>query len=391
MLAPPMRPKLIHRVQVLALCALLSGAAGAVPAHPQDSAQAKQKLDALRARIGAIGAKIAADNRQRDTLSAQLRDAELSITEKRKGLEDLRIRALALQRHRSALQGEQAQIQTRLDDERAILAGQLRAAYMSGNGEEIKLLLNQSNPAEFGRMLADYGYFGRARAAQIESIQSDMSKLQATGNEIDAQGRELQTLQTQAAAELDALVQARGGRAQTMLALNRRVETSNQELARLRQEAQALESLLADLARVLPEYSLGREQPFANLKGKLPWPVAGKITAGFNQSRGGDDALRWNGVMIDAARGAKIRAPYYGRVAYADWLQGLGLLMIIQHGGGYLTLFGHAEVLYKRVGDTVSPGDVIAAVADADGTKSELYFELRQGRKPLDPRQWMRR
>jgi septal ring factor EnvC (AmiA/AmiB activator) len=101
--------------------------------------------------------------------------------------------------------------------------------------------------------------------------------------------------------------------------------------------------------------------------------------------------MRWNGVLIEAARGAKVRAPYYGRVVYADWLQGLGLLIIIGHSGGYLSLYGHAEVLYKSIGDWVAPGDVIAALSDTDAGQPQLYFEIRQGRKPVDPNDWLKR
>ena len=95
--------------------------------------------------------------------------------------------------------------------------------------------------------------------------------------------------------------------------------------------------------------------------------------------------------MIEAARGAKVRAPFFGRVVYADWLQGLGLLLIIGHSGGYMTLYGHAEVLYKSVGDWVAPGDVIAAMSDAGGADPQLYFEIREGRKTVDPAVWLRR
>ena len=125
--------------------------------------------------------------------------------------------------------------------------------------------------------------------------------------------------------------------------------------------------------------------------GRLPWPVQGSLSARYNAARDSSAAgVRWNGVMIDAARGAKVRAPFFGRVVYADWLQGLGLLLIIGHSGGFMTLYGHAEVLYKSVGDWVAPGDVIAALNDAAGAEPQLYFEIREGRKTVDPKVWLR-
>ena len=122
----------------------------------------------------------------------------------------------------------------------------------------------------------------------------------------------------------------------------------------------------------------------------LPWPVPGRVSARYSSARDNSAGVRWNGVMIDAARGAKVRAPFFGRVVYADWLQGLGLLLIIGHSGGYMTLYGHAEVLYKSVGDWVAPGDVIAALSDSEGAAPALYFEIREGRKTLDPKDWLR-
>jgi septal ring factor EnvC (AmiA/AmiB activator) len=145
------------------------------------------------------------------------------------------------------------------------------------------------------------------------------------------------------------------------------------------------------LQRVLQDFPVG-EQPFEQLRGRLPWPVTGHVSARYHEVRADapQSGLRWNGVLIETARGAKVRSPYYGRVVYADWLQGLGLLLIIGHSGGYLSLYGHAEVLYKSVGDSVAPGDVIAAMSDADGAPPQLYFEIRQGRKPEDPADWLK-
>ena len=149
---------------------------------------------------------------------------------------------------------------------------------------------------------------------------------------------------------------------------------------------------MEDLARVLQDFPVDTQQSFDELRGKLPWPVPGRITARYQDLRanGASSGLRWNGVLIETAAGAKVRAPYFGRVVYADWLQGLGLLLIIGHKGDYMTLYGHAEVLYKSVGDWVAPGDVIAGLSDAGGAPPQLYFEIREGRTPKDPKAWLK-
>jgi len=202
----------------------------------------------------------------------------------------------------------------------------------------------------------------------------------------------LRSLKDDVSREVAGLEQARRVRASAVAALSAQVQSGNQELGKLQREEQAVESLVADLARVLEDFPVDSRQSFEQLRGKLPWPVAGKMTARYQETRtnGAPTAVRLNGVMIEAARGAKVRAPYFGRVVYADWLQGMGMLLIIAHSGNYLTLYGHSEVLYKAVGDSVAPGDVIAALSEAGGAVPQLYFEIREGRKPVDPKVWLR-
>jgi septal ring factor EnvC (AmiA/AmiB activator) len=170
------------------------------------------------------------------------------------------------------------------------------------------------------------------------------------------------------------------------------VRSGSEELARLKREEQAEESLVAELSRVLQDFPVDTKESFAALRGKLPWPVPGRMAARYQDSREPQQAeggVRWNGVLIETSRGAKVRALYAGRVLYADWLQGLGLLIIVGHSGNYMTLYGHAEVLYKSVGDWVAPGDVIAALSESNAAP-QLYFEIREGRKTVDPKIWLR-
>jgi septal ring factor EnvC (AmiA/AmiB activator) len=261
---------------------------------------------------------------------------------------------------------------------------------MIGRQEQLRLLMNQSNPASLGRTLAYYGYFARERSGKVDAIQSQVLRLQQLAAEIEQQSAELKTLENDASREMAGLEHARADRADALAALTQQVASGNQELANLKREEQAVESLVADIARVMQDFPVDATQSFDRMRGKLPWPVQGRVTAHYQQQQSNSaPGMRWNGEMIEAARGAKVRAPYFGRVVYADWLQGLGLLLIIGHSGGYMTLYGHAEVLYKSVGDWVAPGDVIAALSDAGGPP-QLYFEIREGRKPQDPKVWLK-
>ena len=367
-----------------------SSPAAAPPADSAHADAAKAKLAALRARIADLTGRMASQLAQRDSLSARVRETELGLAAKRQRVEELHVAELAAERHRSELRAEQGRNLSALQAERASLASQARAAYMIGRQEELKLLLNQSNPASLGRMLTYYGYFAEQRSQKIKSIQSNEERLQQLVEQIERQTQELQKLQDDATQEIAGLQHARAERAVAVAALTKQLESGNQELGNLKREEQAVESLVADLARMMQDFPTDPSQSFDRMRGKLPWPVLGRVSARYQAPRENSGGVRWNGVMIETERGAKVRAPFFGRVVYADWLQGLGLLMIVGHSGGYMTLYGHAEVLYKSVGDKVAPGDVIAGLSDTEGVKPQLYFEIREGRKTVDPKLWLK-
>jgi septal ring factor EnvC (AmiA/AmiB activator) len=370
--------------------ALYCAVTGATP-EATDAAQAQAKLAAVRARIAALTNHLGDELKERDAFRARLRAAELLITAKRQRLDTLRAAEAAAERRRSELRGEQGRDRNALQAERTALGQQVRAAFMIGRQERLKLLLNQSNPASLGRTLTYYGYFAQQRSGKIDTIQSQVIRLEELVAEIDRQSAQLETLAEDASREMSGLEHARAERADALAALTKQVASGNQELGRLKREEQAVETLVADLARVMQDFPVDATQSFDRMRGKLPWPVQGRVTAHYQEPHANAAlGMRWNGEMIEAAHGAKVRAAYFGRVVYADWLQGLGLLLIIGHSGGYMTLYGHAEVLYKSVGDWVAPGDVVAALSDAAGAAPQLYFEIREGRKTVDPQVWLK-
>jgi murein hydrolase activator len=381
--------KRLYSSAVLAFMLCASGK-GAVT-EPADSAQAKAKLAAVRAKIAELTNRMGSQLAQRDSLSARVRETELVIAAKRQRVEELHAAEILAERRRAELRAEQTRNQGALQSERESLASQARAAYMIGRQEELKLLLNQSTPANLGRTLAYYGYFAEQRSRKIKSMLDDETRLQQLVAQIEQQSRELQALEDTAAQEIAGLQHARSERTVAVAALTRKLASANQELGNLKREEQAVETLVADLARMLQDFPVDPSQSFDHMRGKLPWPVVGRLSTRYQAPRDNSaGGVRWNGVLIDTARGAKVRAAFYGRVVYADWLQGLGLLMIVGHSGGYMTLYGHAEVLYKSVGDWVAPGDVIAALSDSEGVNPQLYFEIREGRKTVDPKAWLK-
>ena len=380
-----------HLCLFAALTTALYGMRAGAAEESQDSAQAKAKLAQVRGRIAALTDRLGGELKQRDALNAHLRDIDLGITAKRQRLEGLRSAETAAERRRGELRVEAVRVKSELDSQRAALAAQVRAAYMMGQQERLKLLLNQVDPSSAGRMAAYYGYFARERSDKIAEIRERVDRLQQLQAEVEQTTEKLHELQSDASRQLADLQHARQDRSQALAAVTREVSSGSDELKQLKREEQAEENLVADLAKVLQDFPVDTQESFQGLKGRLPWPVPGKITARYQDLRtdAAQSGLRSNGVLIETAPGAKVRAPYFGRVVYADWLQGLGLLLIIGHKGDYMTLYGHAEVLYKSVGDWVSPGDVIAGMSDA-GSAPQLYFEIREGRTPKDPKVWLK-
>ena len=376
---------------LLAVVGLLPSGPLRAAAETADSAQARAKLAEVRGRIAALTDRLGGELKDRDARAARLREADLAITAVRRRLDGLHAAQATAERRRGELRGEAAAVRRSLDAERGALAAQVSAAFQMGGQEQLKMLLNQGDPASVGRMLAYYGYFARARAARVAEIRERVDRLQELTAQIEQQSADLHSLEADVSREMADLQQARTTRTAALAAATTEVANGTEELTRLKREEQAEEALVADLARVLQDFPVDAQQSFGSLRGRLPWPVQGRVTAKYQAAREGAAAgVRRNGVLIETSRGAKVRAPYFGRVVYADWLQGLGLLLIIGHNGNYLTLYGHAEVLYKSVGDWVAPGDVIAAVSDAAGAPPQLYFEIRDGRTPQDPKMWLK-
>jgi murein hydrolase activator len=347
------------------------------------------ELRQVRTRIEAIRKEIHADAERRDALAGQLKQADLQIQSARERLAEVRSRRIDSEQKLAGLKTEQARTQREVAEERDELASELKVAYMNGRQEQLKLLLNQRDPAAVGRMLGFYGYFGRARAERITSITEHLAHLELLGERIGAETARLREIEIENAKDVKALAGARERRAQTLADVQAKLRTRNDQLARLQSDAQALEKLVEQLRRAIEEFPELAEQPFQRVRGKLPWPVKGALLAKYGQLRAGGP-LKWQGLVIAAERGTQVRAPFYGRVVYADWLPGLGLLIVLDHGGGYMSLYGHNEQVYRRVGDRVAPGDALAAVGEAAGLgRPGLYLEIRKGKQTVDPQEWL--
>lgn len=380
------------RLAALSASALLALGLAATPSLAQraDRAQTEAELGRIRSEIDKIRAQVSRDAAERDRLTRELRSAEQSVAGARDRLRELQRQRSDSRKRRDEIEAQGRARERDLADERDALAGQLRAAYMIGREEPLKLLLNQRDPARAGRMFAYYGYFGRARAGQIARIREHIATLAELQAQLEAEEQRYATLEQQQKDELQVLEAARSERGAVLAKVQQEARSRVASLERLRKEQAALERLLRELRRAVERFPSDSRDPFAKLRGKLTWPVAGRVAARYGETRAG--GLKWEGMLLTAERGAAVRSIYHGRVIYADWLAGLGLLVIVDHGGGYMSLYGHNDALFRKVGERVTAGDSIAAVGDSGGRpRPELYFEIRRNAKPLDPRPWFQK
>ena len=351
----------------------------------------EQELEEVRERISELKRSMDQSATSRDRLTGELRTAEVEISEKRIRLKELeRERDYSINQKRK-LDGQIEQREAELESESSELASQVRAAYMNGSQERIKLLLNQRDPATLGRLITYYRYLSDYRAGNIETVSAYLRELAELRGKVAAEEARLANLAKQRYDELTKLNTAQEKRRQLLVSLRGRMADEGREIEQLAAQEKDLSQLIAELSSILSDYPISSESPFSEHKGRLTWPVAGSLVHDFGQPRV-TDRLKWNGVVLAAPRGHEVRSVYHGRVVFSDWLAGLGLLVIVEHGEGYMTLYGYNETTLKNTGDWVAPGDVIATVGDSGGqARTALYFEIRRGTRPLNPRKWVTR
>jgi len=375
---------------LLVALARAASAAAPPPGHPEaDARKTEEQLQAIKSEIERITHEVSTESVERDRLARELRNAEGAVGQARDALSDVRRERAEDAARRAALAGEKRTREAQLDENRGALAGQMRAAYLIGRQEPLKLLLNQQDPALAGRMFVYYSYFGRARAGQIRLIEDDVQRLAELDSALAAEDEKLAELEKQQRAHLAELEQARERRSLVLANLEVQSRGRAQNLERLKGQQAALEKLLHELRAAMERFPVEGNDAFMRLRGKLAWPVSGHLVARYGDARAG--GVRWDGVLVATERGTPVRAVCDGRVIYADWLPGLGLLAIVDHGDGYLSLYGHNDKLFKAVGEHVAAGDTIAAAGDSGGSpRPELYFEIRKAGRPVDPRPWFK-
>ncbi|QEY65388.1 murein hydrolase activator EnvC [Metapseudomonas lalkuanensis] len=403
------------------------------PVMADQRAETQQQLDQAARDVGELKKLLKQLQEEKSGVQADLKKTETEMGNLEQQVKDLQQELKDSEGEIQRLDGEKKKLQEARAEQQRLIGIQARAAYQSGQQEYVKLLLNQQHPEKFARTLTYYDYLSQARLEQLSAFNETLRQLANVEQEITAQQDQLNEQKAALEGRREQLATARKERQQALAKLNQDfsdrdkklkarqqeqaelgkvLKTIEETLARQEREARAAEEArkraLAEQQRQLREHPAGSPArpangpmvssaggnfggPFAKARGQLPWPVDGRVVARFGSARGGDSRAKWDGVLIGAAEGSSVRAVHGGRVVFADWLRGAGLLVILDHGNGYLSLYGHNQRLLKSAGDIVKAGESIATVGNSGGQDTPaLYFAIRQQGRPTDPAQWCR-
>lgn len=364
---------------------LTAGAAG-------ERAETARDLDAIQSRIRGLEKEISRAAAAKPTAGKALKQAELIESDARKALQGVRRQLTEGRVREKKLRAEMARAEVDLDRHRKALAWQLRLAYATGREEWMRLVLTQQDPVALSRRLVYYGYITRQRGTLLQQVQEEINALETAAAALKEQLDALADLGKRQEARLAEVSAARLVRAKAVQTIDRDLGSRQDKLGRLRRDARGLEQLMARLERESrtparkadPLPDTGPAQQVKDL------PLRGRMVARFGQPRA-DGLLRWDGMVLAAPAGSDVRAVRAGRVVYADWLPGMGQLVVLDHGKGFMSLYGHNQDLLKKTGDAVRQGEVISRVGDSGGQGSPgLYFEVRRNGKPINPKEWVR-
>jgi len=380
-----------ERTQPLRLTAILALtlALGAAPVLAQQEVTPAQ-IEDLKERIEDINDWLAEAEEDRSALERQLAATEKTISRLSRERRSLREKAEQQQQRLRELEKEADELTRTLDRQRESLKKQIRAAWMEGDAPAVKVLLNEIDPDRIARTMTYYEYLSKDTVTRLEAFRKSLQELKDTRAAVRATRVELARTEENVARRQEQLAESREQRQQTLTALNADIRSRISEREELEADRKRLEKLLAEVQKAINDIpSPNESRPFASLRDQLPWPVQGKVLSGYGD-RYADGKLRRNGLLIRTEEEAQVRAIHYGRVVFANWLRGFGLITIIDHGDGYMTLYGHSSSLFTSPGDWVAAGEPIALAGRTGGTDSPaLYFEVRHNGKPDNPGRWL--
>lgn len=354
----------------------------------------KGELSRITAQIQKVKDLLFHDKNRKAGLQRELRKNEEVIAKLALELERLDREIAQQTTQLKILQIQQIEQQEKLTIQRAALVQQVRTAYLLKRNHPIKLLLTQHDPHSVARILSYYSYLNKTRLDFMKALSQALEQLQHSTRQVQQQTQILQTSRTTQLNKQKEFEASKRTRQQILVGLNANIQTRAQKLDTLIGNQKALEQIIKTLQKkptnTIPLFRFATTNaPFTRLRGKLPWPIRGGSIGKHFGTPIEQSELKYNGVLLKAREGQKVQAIYKGQVVFANWLQGFGLLMIVDHGNGYMSLYGQNHALYKKTGDSVKPGDVVASVGNSGGhDQNGLYFEIRHNGHPINPELW---
>lgn len=352
-------------------------------------AQTRQELEDLRARMAQVQSRLKAEQSERSDVEDRIEALDREIARLAKNIRRIKDERAAVRDEIERLNRRNEELGGMLSAQEETVANLAYSTYVMGRQSHLKLFLNQQNPSVVDRMMGYHDYVVAARSRTIERINAWAEEVAELAAERRARENELESLGAQYRSEQEAMQERRRERETALAALKERIASSKDELARLKENEARLEQMLQEIRDYLASRSSRRltEDAFRDMKGKMKLPVSAPIDAGYGEPR--DTGVRWDGIMFRPEGGTDVNAIFEGRVVFADWLRGFGLLLIIDHGDGFMSLYSHNESLFKQVGDWVDTDDVVATVGTSGGLdRPGLYFEIRHQGEPQDPLSW---
>jgi murein hydrolase activator len=378
----------------IVLSTIPSGGARAAQDSKSETQQAetRQQLSDLRSKMQALAKEQADTAARRDSANAALSKQSDAVASAAKSVRDTDAQLAAKQQQLDQLQTQRTALDQKLDGQRAAIADLLRATYQVGHGSDLRLLLGDEDIARIARSLAYSKYFQQDRMQKVQALMTELGKLQDLETQITTEQQALQATRAQRAQQAGALEQQRQAQQKLASQIDAQYKSEAQKLAAMKQNEQSLNDLMAKLQKAIDEAAreaARRSRPnpalpggepgkaLANIRGNLPWPAPGSV-----HSFG-------NGVLIAAPRGSEVHAVARGRVVYAHFMRGYGQLIILNHGNGWLSMYGNNETLLHGVGDDVAAGEALGTASLTTSDSTGVYFELRRDGKPVDPRGWL--
>ena len=356
--------------------------------YPPAQAQQAQDLAAIQQQIKAKQQEVAEQLKQAKTLQQELERAEVNIAQTVKALNKTEAALSSNQQQRKDLNQQQQKVQLSMSQQQQGLAKLIKSAYMTGNYDFAKMLLNQQDAANFERTITYYQYLNNERRAKIDEFKALIAELQQVNQQLEAKERELTRLQAEQKQQQSQLTQQQASREATLVSIRNSIESDEAKIEILQQNERSLQEALAKAQREAEK----SQQSFSGLdkvKGKLLMPAKGELRRMFGRTRQGQ--VKWKGIIIYGQVGSPVVAVHQGKVLYADWLRGFGLVTVIDHGDGFMSLYGHNQALLKQAGDVVEAGETVALLGQSGGqSKANLYFEIRHKGQPLNPVSWLR-